>query len=127
MASSNPAWEAGGSNYKVRFGVVTAICVIYGVFVLVTMAMLLIQSARKNIDLSKRSVVLVSLQAAGAFLVGMIALVSTAVSDVPCFARLWVVNIGFILCLTAMFSRVVQFIVVSKTHMLYGQLRRSTS
>ncbi|ORX73046.1 hypothetical protein DL89DRAFT_290822 [Linderina pennispora] len=127
MASDNPAWEAGGSSYKIRVGAVTAICVIYGVFVLVTMAMFLIQSARKNIDLSRRSIVLVTLQAAGAFMVGTIALAHTALKEVPCFIRLWMVNLGFILCMTALFARVVQFIVVSRTHMLYGQLRRSTS
>ncbi|KAJ1958840.1 hypothetical protein EC988_000059 [Linderina pennispora] len=118
----DPNWEPGSKNYKARVGVMFTAYIVYALYVIVTMVLFHIQSRNPYSELSKRSVKLVTIQAAGCFIIGTLGLVSTAVNRWACFPKLWMFNVGFIIAVSALTARAVQLIVVSHIHILNGQL-----
>ncbi|KAI8322140.1 hypothetical protein GQ54DRAFT_339511 [Martensiomyces pterosporus] len=121
----DPSWLPGGQNYRIRAGTMFALYAVYTVFVLGTLGLFLIQSRNKHSGLSKRSVKLVTLQSVGGFVVGTVGLLSTALKYWACFLKLWLFSLGMILLMSAMSARAIQLIVVSRVHMLNGQLVRN--
>ncbi|KAJ1959698.1 hypothetical protein GGI12_004202 [Dipsacomyces acuminosporus] len=115
-------WARGTSVYKIRVGVIFAIYALYTVFVVFTLTMFIVKARNKHTGLSRRSVILVTIQAVGAFLIGTDGLVSTALNTWPCFIMLWLFNVGFMVMLTAMSARALQLIVLTKIHLLNSKL-----
>ncbi|KAJ1959259.1 hypothetical protein GGI12_004429 [Dipsacomyces acuminosporus] len=98
---------------------------LYTVFVFATLGMFLVQSRNVHSELSKRSVLLVTLQAIGAFIVGTVGLVCSAVIYWSCFFKLWIFSLGMTLLMTTILARAVQLIVISRIHNLNSQLVRN--
>ncbi|KAJ1960322.1 hypothetical protein GGI12_003867 [Dipsacomyces acuminosporus] len=121
----DPEWLPGGQAYKIREISMFTLYGLYTIFVFTTTAMFLLQSRNVHSELSKRSVILVTLQAIGAFVVGTVGLVSSAILNWTCFFKLWILSIGLILLMTTICARAIQLIVVSKIHNLNKQLVRN--
>ncbi|KAJ2448509.1 hypothetical protein EV183_005404 [Coemansia sp. RSA 2336] len=115
-------WVPGTTNYRIRASVMTGISGLYTLFVLVTVVMFIVVARNKRSGLEKRSAKLVVIQAFGCYLAGVDGLVTSALNNWACFAKLWLFNLGFMLSLSAMFARAFHLLVVYKVHELTSAL-----
>ncbi|KAI8322138.1 hypothetical protein GQ54DRAFT_297576 [Martensiomyces pterosporus] len=120
-------WGEDTARYKIRESVLFTVYALYSVFVIATLGLFIIKSRNRHSGLSRRSVRLVTVQTIGCFIVGTNGLVSTAMNRWPCFVKLWLFNVGFLLTIAAISARAVQLIVTSKIHSLNSQLTSKDS
>ncbi|KAJ2814042.1 hypothetical protein H4S07_000211 [Coemansia furcata] len=120
-------WPTDSIQYKIRAGVVMTVYGLYMIYVIFTF-ILFIQKARdKHSGLSQRNVSLVVLQSIGCVVMGSGAMVSTALQLWPCFLKLWLTDIGFMMVYSSIAARAMQHIVVSNVHILTNKLATSNA
>ncbi|KAJ2160531.1 hypothetical protein GGF46_002180 [Coemansia sp. RSA 552] len=122
VAEDPEDWKAGSRNYRIRAWTVCGFGVVYTVFAFTTLFMFVSMARNKRSGLEKRSTRLVTIQALGCYLVGVTGLVSAAMNNWPCFVKLWLFNVGFVLSLSAMLARAFHLLVVFKVHELTTRL-----
>ncbi|KAI8322146.1 hypothetical protein GQ54DRAFT_159166 [Martensiomyces pterosporus] len=117
------------TSQKIREVTLYTVLGIYTLFVLVTFALFVRQSmAKQGRDLAKRSVaLLVAVQTAGEYIVGILGLSASARTDLPCVAKLWMLNFGLMLLSLGILARACQLIVTSRVHMLHSMLTADTA
>ncbi|KAJ2308651.1 hypothetical protein IWW54_004012 [Coemansia sp. RSA 2705] len=115
-------WLPGTTNYHIRASVVTSVSALYTLFVIVTLVMFIVVARNRRSGLEKRSAKLVLIQALGCYLAGVDGLVTAALNNWACFAKLWLFNIGFMVSLSAMSARAFHLMVVYKVHELTSKL-----
>ncbi|KAJ2806577.1 hypothetical protein H4R20_001636, partial [Coemansia guatemalensis] len=115
-------WLPGTTNYRIRAWTLAGVAIIYTIFVGTTLAMFAVLARNKRSGLEKLSVNLVLIQGVGCYLVGVDGLVTAALNNWACFAKLWLFNIGFMLSLSAMSARACRLLVVYKVHDLTNRL-----
>ncbi|ORX73035.1 hypothetical protein DL89DRAFT_265194 [Linderina pennispora] len=124
----DPASVMSGSQMKTREIVTFTIMGVYIVFVVTTLVMFLRRSLRqRETELVNRSVALVTTQAVGCLLAGLLGLISTAVTLYPCAIKLWLFNIGLSLIVLSLTARSAQLIVTSRTHEIKSKLSTITN
>ncbi|KAJ1937497.1 hypothetical protein EC988_007877, partial [Linderina pennispora] len=124
----DPASVMSGSQMKAREIVTFTIMGVYIVFVVTTLVMFLRRSLRqRETELVNRSVALVTTQAVGCLLAGLLGLISTAVTLYPCAVKLWLFNIGLSLIVLSLTARSAQLIVTSRTHEIKSKLSTITN
>ncbi|KAJ2824497.1 hypothetical protein GGI24_003390, partial [Coemansia furcata] len=120
-------WQTDSIQYKIRAGVVMTVYGLYMIYVIFTF-ILFIQKARdKHSGLSQRNVSLVVLQSIGCVVMGSGAMVSTALQLWPCFLKLWLTDIGFLMVYSSIAARAMQHIVISNVHILTNKLATSNA
>ncbi|KAJ2076057.1 hypothetical protein GGH13_000164 [Coemansia sp. S155-1] len=120
-------WPTDSTKYKIRAGVVLTVYGLYMVYAILTFVMFVQKSRDKHSGLSQRNVALVMLQSIGCIIMGSAAMVSTAIQLWPCFLRLWLVDIGFMMVYSSIAARAIQHIVVSNVHTLTNKLATSNA
>ncbi|KAJ1925867.1 hypothetical protein GGI09_002886 [Coemansia sp. S100] len=120
-------WPTDSTKYKIRAGVVLTVYGLYMVYAILTFVMFVQKSRDKHSGLSQRNVALVMLQSIGCIIMGSAAMVSTAIQLWPCFLRLWLVDIGFMMVYSSIAARALQHIVVSNVHILTNKLATSNA
>ncbi|KAJ2755424.1 hypothetical protein GGI19_001666 [Coemansia pectinata] len=120
-------WPTDSIKYKIRAGVVLTVYAVYMIYAIITFIMFVQKARDKHSGLAQRNVSLVMLQSIGCIIMGSAAMVSTAVQLWPCFLRLWLVDIGFMMVYSSIAARAIQHIVVSNVHILTNTLATSNA
>ncbi|KAJ2785864.1 hypothetical protein H4R18_000253 [Coemansia javaensis] len=120
-------WEPGTRNYRIRVWVVAGVGVVYTLFVAATLVLFVLRARNRHSGLQKHSVLLVLIQAAGCYLVGVDGLVTAALNNWACFGKLWLFNMGFVMSLGAILARAFRLLVVYRVHELSSKLSYSNN